>query len=163
MIIVESLFKNLSPSFLIQILQFSQQCFYGQCLFWCLTFQRLTFWQKTFRHINFITGTFWHKNIWTQGYLNISAYVHFGTMQSNIDFLVKTFWHGCPCAKMFMFQSILVPKYSSILICLHAKTCMVPKHTYAKMSSWQNVFLRKSPLDEMSVPKCLLPKCQVPK
>ena len=54
------------------------------------------------------TGTFWLKDI--------SAHVHFGIVQSNIDILAQTFRHGCPCAKMFMCRNILVPKSSSAVI-----------------------------------------------
>ena len=70
----------------------------------------------------FSARTFWHENI--------SAWVCFGTMKSNIDILAQSFQHGCPCSKMSMcpkypcsemFQcgNVHVPKRPQCTMCWH--------------------------------------------
>ena len=59
-------------------------------------------------------------------------------------------------------QNLPVLKYACAKM-FHAELFMVPKNTHAEMFLSQDVLVTKSPHDEISVPKCLFPKCQGPK
>ena len=132
-------------------------------------------------------GLVWHLTFWKETYI---LQGHFITMQSNMDVQTWTFWclclnvhfaeislcqnvpvPTCPSARMFPCQNIPVPKcpFAEITLCQkvlvpkspHAETSTETKFSCAGMSTSQKVPMPKSFNDEMSLPKCLLLKCQV--
>ena len=100
-------------------------------------------------------GTFWHKELsgpWIFRLLNVLAHGYFSTLQSNMDIWAQTFGHLCYCGEISLCRKVLVPKRP------WRRNVHVPKHVQGR-----NVHVSKCPGDEMSVWKCLCPKCLVPK
>ena len=106
----------------------------------------------TFQHKDFLawaqfdTRNFWHHGDFGKGYFGrwmfrhlTKQYVHFGT-----DILAPTFRHLCYCDKMSMCRN--VPE-------LKGPWCQKIQGLQE-----QNMYVSK-PGDEMSMPKCLWPKC----
>ena len=137
-------------------------------------------WHLSKRH--FSTRTFWHEYFsapWTFGHGDITTLGHFDTkIFQHMDILAQGhLWRNVYIAlhdaKMYMSQNVHVPKYpcAQMFQCCKVpvpkrplcQNILMPKFSRAKIFSCRNVLAPKSPSDEMSVPKCLLPKCQVPK
>ena len=107
---------------------------------------------RTFQHGNILvpwtfgTGTLRHWDISEQGYLCTWIFWHHAKQD-------RHFWTDISA------QTFLL--YAKKSMCCNV-TSMVPENTHTKMFLCRHVLVLKSPFDEMSVPKCLLPKCQVP-
>ena len=86
---------------------------------------------------------------------------HFGTAFSARGYFgTRTFWHGYFLAlRMFLHGNVMALKHSRTRVFRHMDMlCKVTKCTCAETSMCQNILVPKSPHDEMSVPKCFLPK-----
>ena len=133
----------------------------------------------TFHHGNFSSRGHFNKRTFRQGYFfapltvrhgDVTALEHFGTEAPMPKCLRQNVYIALHDAQMYMCRNIHVPKYpcaemfkcSAVFKCSPcAEMSMVPKYTHAEMFSCWNVLVPKISRDEMSVPKCLLPKCQV--
>ena len=143
----------------------------GLGLFRHLTFRQETF-RQTFHHGEFSPqehfgmGIFWHHGRFDTGTLphwDILEHGHFGTWKfqhrgtgAEMSILLYTV-PKCTFAKTSLCWNILVVKYPSVV------TSLCRNIHGAEIYPCQNILMPKSPCDEMSVLKCLLPKCQVPK
>ena len=127
---------------------------------------------RTFRHMDILVlWAFWHKSTFWHLIRNICAET------SILLCKVPKFKYAetsiCCNIPMPSVEMSKVPKYPCTEM-LPCRNVLVPKIPCTKKSSCQNVHvlecLRSQKLhmpkcnrDEMSVPKCLMPKCQVPK
>ena len=106
-------------------------------------------------------GTFWHKEF------SLTLFIELPFQYMAV--LAQTFQHMCYCAEMSMYQNVSMPKrplpknpcaekalYQKVLIPKRPQRWNV--NVLQHLQDW-NVHVLKYPDDEMSVPKCLWPKC----
>ena len=123
------------------------------CMFWpCRLTGTWTFWNKDFSVWGwFGTKNFWHYGCFSMEYFGNWTFWHMDILapcKSNMDVSAQTFWHLCYCTQMSMCQKVFVPNRQ------RRRNVHVPEQLQGR-----NVHLPKCPGNEISVPKCLKPKC----